>query len=53
MYPLLLEYETEGRFEGQLTNLLSHFGITDGSRPRQSEFTHLVAERLKAKPWAT
>jgi 5-methylcytosine-specific restriction enzyme B len=55
IYPLLLEYEAEGRFErNQLDALLASLGIAETrleSRPRQREMTSLVATRLKSEPW--
>lgn len=57
VFPLLLEYEAEGRFERkQLDVLLNELGTGDTSlesRPRQREMTRLVAARLKSEPWRT
>jgi len=57
IYPLLLEYEAEGRFErSQLDGLLSALGFAETSlesRPRQREMTSLVATHLKSEPWGT
>jgi 5-methylcytosine-specific restriction protein B len=48
IYPLLLEYEAEGRFETQSSfgSLLAEFGLDPGVRPKQAELTHVVAQRL-------
>ncbi|HLK17285.1 MAG TPA: AAA family ATPase, partial [Fimbriimonadaceae bacterium] len=55
IYPLLLEYEAEGRFErSQLDGLLTSLGFTETSpesRPRQREMTALVGTHLKSEPW--
>jgi MoxR-like ATPase len=52
IYPLLLEYEAEGRFEAsQLDELLTTLGRATAPRPRQRDVTKVLAERLKAEPW--
>jgi len=55
IYPLLLEYEAEGRFErNQLDALLIELGVGETSletRPRQREVRELVERRLKSEPW--
>jgi 5-methylcytosine-specific restriction protein B len=57
IYPLLLEYEAEGRLErNQLDVLLSELGVAETSleaRPGQREMTRLVATHLKSEPWRT
>ena len=52
IYPLLLEYDAEGRFEqDEVTTLLSELGLSAGDRPRQRALAAAIARRLDERPW--
>lgn len=48
VYPLLLEYETEGRYQGnEMNQLLGEFGIAPDERPSQGTVAFVVEQHLK------